>query len=214
MADAIILAGGGGHCKSCIEVIEANGKFEIKGILDDQLSAGSQIMGYLVLGGDDLIASLAMENNYFLITVGQIESPAIRIRIAHKILHANGFPATVVAAGASVSRSSSLGEGTIVMQHVIVNGNSRIGQHAILNNKCLVEHDTVVGDFCHISTGAIVNGNCLIGDRVFIGSGAVLTNGVSIAPDVVIGAGSVVIHSINEPGVYAGNPARKISKSS
>jgi len=30
----IILLGAGGHCKSCIDVIEAEGKFTIVGILD------------------------------------------------------------------------------------------------------------------------------------------------------------------------------------
>ena len=30
----IILVGGGGHCKSCIDVIEAEGRFIIKGIID------------------------------------------------------------------------------------------------------------------------------------------------------------------------------------
>ena len=30
----IILVGGGGHCKSCIDVIEAESRFTIKGIID------------------------------------------------------------------------------------------------------------------------------------------------------------------------------------
>ena len=33
---------------------------------------------------------------------------------------------------------------------------------------------------------------------------------VEIADNVVIGAGSVVTKNINEPGIYAGNPAKKI----
>ncbi len=30
----IILIGGGGHCKSCIDVIEQEGRFQITGIVD------------------------------------------------------------------------------------------------------------------------------------------------------------------------------------
>nr|HQU73633.1 N-acetyltransferase [Calditrichia bacterium] len=33
---------------------------------------------------------------------------------------------------------------------------------------------------------------------------------VRICDNVVIGAGSVVTRDITEPGIYAGNPARKI----
>jgi len=43
---------------------------------------------------------------------------------------------------------------------------------------------------------------------VCIGSGAVILP-VNICANVIIGAGSVVTRDIVEPGVYAGNPARK-----
>lgn len=48
-----------------------------------------------------------------------------------------------------------------------------------------------------------------IGNHVSIGSNATILP-VKICDDTVIGAGSVVTHDINEPGIYAGNPARKI----
>jgi len=48
-----------------------------------------------------------------------------------------------------------------------------------------------------------------IGNHVSIGSNATILP-VSICDDVVIGAGAVVTKDILQPGVYAGNPARKI----
>ena len=42
----LILLGGGGHCKSCIEVIEAEGKFTIAGILDVADKLGMDILSY------------------------------------------------------------------------------------------------------------------------------------------------------------------------
>ena len=36
----LILIGGGGHCKSCIEVIESTDEWEIKGILDQNITGG------------------------------------------------------------------------------------------------------------------------------------------------------------------------------
>jgi acetyltransferase-like isoleucine patch superfamily enzyme len=47
-----------------------------------------------------------------------------------------------------------------------------------------------------------------IGNRVSIGSNATVLP-VDICDDVVVGAGSVVTRDITEPGIYAGNPARK-----
>ena len=49
----------------------------------------------------------------------------------------------------------------------------------------------------------------IIGDKVFIGSNATILP-VEICNDVIIGAGAVVTKNINEPGIYAGNPAKKI----
>ena len=48
-----------------------------------------------------------------------------------------------------------------------------------------------------------------IGDNVLIGSNSSILP-VSITDNVIIGAGSVVTKNIFEPGVYAGNPAKKI----
>ena len=49
-----------------------------------------------------------------------------------------------------------------------------------------------------------------IGNHVSIGSNATILP-VDICDHVVIGAGAVVTKSITEPGIYAGNPARKLS---
>ena len=51
----------------------------------------------------------------------------------------------------------------------------------------------------------------LIGNQVSIGSNATVLP-VEICDNVVIGAGSVVTKNILEPGVYAGNPAKKMKE--
>ena len=54
-------------------------------------------------------------------------------------------------------------------------------------------------------------GHVVIGDNVFIGRGAIITRNVTIGDNVIIGAGSVVTKDCASNGVYAGNPARKIT---
>ena len=48
-----------------------------------------------------------------------------------------------------------------------------------------------------------------IGNDVSLGSNATILP-VRICDHVVVGAGAVVTKDITEPGIYAGNPARKI----
>ena len=210
MTNKIVLIGGGGHCKACIDVIET-ANFEIAGIVDKKPDAGG-ILNYGIIGDDDDIGDLVKKDYVFLITIGQIKNSSGRTRLFEKIKQLDGRFATVIASSAIASKSCTLGEGTIVMHQAIVNAAATIGSNCIINNGAIIEHDCSVGDHTHISTAAVINGNCIIGNRVFVGSNSVVAQGIQIANDVVIGAGSVVIRNIMQPGVFAGNPVRRISE--
>lgn len=208
MKRPLIFVGGGGHCKSVIEAAESVG-FIIKGILDVPAQVGKAVFGYKVLGTDDDIPQYVDECQ-FVITIGFIKNPILRIKLYNKVREAGGRLATIIASTAHVSKYATLGEGTVVMHHAFVNAGAYIGNNVILNTLSNIEHDVVVGDNCHISTGTIVNGDCVIGEDVFIGSNSVITNGLSISNDCIIGAGSVVINDLSIAGTYVGNPARLI----
>lgn len=201
----LILIGGGGHCKSVIDVAESTG-YNILGVLDIPEEVGKSVLDYKVIGTDDDIPQYA-DKAAFIITIGFIKNPAIRVRIYNKVKTAGGNLTTIVASTAHVSRYATLGEGTVVMHHAVVNAGAQVGANCIINTFCNIEHDAVIGDQCHISTGTMVNGDCKVGERVFIGSQSVLANGITVGEDIIIGAGSVVRKSIAEKGVYAGNPA-------
>lgn len=205
MSKNLILVGGGGHCKSVIDVAESAG-YKILGILDMPEDVGKQVLDYKVIGTDDDIPHY-VDKAEFIITVGFIKNPAIRIKIYNRIKEAGGKLATIVASTARVSRHASLGEGTVVMHQAFVNAGAQIGANCIINTFCNIEHDAHVGDQCHISTGTMVNGDCKIGERVFVGSQSVLANGVTIGDDIIVGAASFVRKSIFKKGIYSGNPA-------
>ena len=201
----LILVGGGGHCKSVIEVAESAG-YNILGILDMPEEVGKTVLDYKVIGTDADIPKY-VDKVDFVVTVGFIKNPAIRIRIFDQIKNAGGKLATLVASTARVSKYAEIGEGTVVMHQAFVNAGAKIGCNCIINTFCNVEHDARIGDQCHISTGTMVNGDCKIGDRVFVGSQSVLANGITIGEDIIVGAGSLVRKSISTKGIYSGNPA-------
>ena len=84
----IILVGGGGHCKSVIDVIEQEGKFKIAGIIDRPNLLGSKILGYKFIGCDNDLKSLAKKYPYALITVGQIKSSTLRKKLFNLVNNA------------------------------------------------------------------------------------------------------------------------------
>lgn len=206
MKRPLILIGGGGHCKSVIEVAESAG-YEIKGILDMPDEVGKEVLpGHRVIGTDDEIPQY-VEVCDFVITVGFIKNPALRIKLYNKVKAAGGRLATIIASTAYVSKYAELGEGTVIMHHAFVNAGAKIGDNCIINTFVNIEHDAEVGNQCHISTGTMVNGECKIGENCFIGSQSVCANCIEIASDIIVGAGSVVRKSIRMKGIYAGNPA-------
>lgn len=206
MKRSLILIGGGGHCKSVIEVAESAG-YEIKGILDMPDEVGKEVLpGHKIIGIDEDIPQYVEECD-FVITVGFIKNPALRIKLYNKVKAAGGRLATIIASTAHVSKYAELGEGTVIMHQAFVNAGAKIGDNCIINTFVNIEHDAEVGSQCHISTGTMVNGECKIGENCFIGSQSVCANCIEIASDIIVGAGSVVRKSIRVKGIYAGNPA-------
>ena len=202
----LILVGGGGHCKSVIDVAESAG-YAIMGVLDKPEELGKSVLSYKVIGTDDDIPAF-VDKAEFVITVGQIKTNMIRKKIARLIDDAGGKLATIIAQDAAVSKYAEIGEGTVIMHKCVVNAGAKIGKNCINNTMADIEHDAEIGDFCHVSTGVMVNGGAKVGCDVFIGSGSVVYNCVSVCSEATVAAGSVVIESINQPNVYFGCPAK------
>ena len=206
----LILIGGGGHGKSCIDVIEATGMYRIAGILDRPEKVGLRVLGYPILGTRQDIAGLVEKGYAFCVAIGQIDSCYVR-KSFYEELTARGAELPVIRSpSAYVSEHAMIGAGTLVMHSAIVNAGAIIGENCIINTGVLVEHDVRVSDHVHIATRAVVNGGCEIGEGVLVGSGSILRQGIAITSRTTIGAGSNVVNSISEPGVYVGNPAKRI----
>lgn len=204
---ALILVGGGGHCKSVIDAALSAG-FEVRGILDMPEKARTEVLGVEVVGTDDDVHKYVTDCR-FVITVGQIKSAASRRRLAERIEAAGGEFATIVASTARVSPFARVGDGAVVLHGACVNADAVVGRHCIVNTCAVIEHDVEVGDFTHISTNSSVNGGAEIGDNCFIGSGTVVNQGVGVASGVVVASASLVNKSIRVAGIYAGVPVKR-----
>lgn len=204
----LILLGGGGHCKSVIDVAVSAG-YTILGILDKPEEVGKMVLDYEVIGVDDDIP-LYVDKAEFIITVGFIKDPTLRIKLYNKVLNAGGKFATLIASTAHVSKYATIGTGTVIMHQAVVNAGAVIGDNVIINTFANIEHDVHIGNQCHISTGAIINGNANIADETFVGSQSVVNQGINFAGGVIASL-SVLTKSTTQRGIYAGCPAKLIN---
>lgn len=107
-----------------------------------------------------------------------------------------------------------------IQKGVKVGARSKVQSHSFLCELLTIGQDCFIGHgvmFINdtFSDGGPAGGdstkwkNTKIGNHVSIGSNTTVLP-VEVCDYVVIGAGSVVTKNILEPGVYAGNPCRKI----
>ena len=134
----IILIGGGGHCKSVIDVIEQESQFAIVGIVDKPKFLGTNILGYPVIGSDSDLESLAKIHSYALVTVGQIRSSETRIRLFNLAKKVGFSLPTLISSRAYVSKHADVFDGTVVMNDVLINAGVSIGSNCIVNSKTLI----------------------------------------------------------------------------
>lgn len=120
----------------------------------------------------------------------------------------------------------SLSDDVFVGPFVEIQRGVRIGSRTRVQSHAFICELVTIGEDCFISHGAKFVNDCFegggpargdqkkwratrLGDRVSIGTNATILP-VDICNDVVVGAGAVVVRSISEPGIYAGNPAKKL----
>jgi len=119
----------------------------------------------------------------------------------------------------------SIGDESFIGPFVEVQRRARIGARTRIQSHSFVCELTEIGDDCFVGHGVMFVNDLLrdgpaydqperwvgarVGDHVSIGSNATILP-VRICSRAVIGAGAVVTHDIDEPGIYAGVPARKL----
>jgi acetyltransferase-like isoleucine patch superfamily enzyme len=107
-----------------------------------------------------------------------------------------------------IQKNVKIGFGTKVQSHSFICELVTIGSNCFIGHGVMFINDKFV-------MGKPAGGNIdlwnstFVSDNVYIGSNSTILP-VQICSNVVIGAGSVVTKDINQPGIYAGNPAKLI----
>jgi sugar O-acyltransferase (sialic acid O-acetyltransferase NeuD family) len=196
----VALIGAGGLAYEVISFLEKSYRYNVEYLYDSTIKEDIKKNGYL-------ISNKFKSDIPHFIAVGYPETKQKIIKsIKEHLKLASPFIHSLGAQGKDVY----IGDGSVIYPMVTLTSNISIKQMATINSNSLIGHDCKIGEMFHASTGAAVSGNVTIGDRVFLGANSCIKEKISICSDVIIGAGGVVIRDITNPGVYAGNPVRKL----
>ena len=122
--------------------------------------------------------------------------------------------------GCDIGNDSFIGPFVELQKNVKIGQRTRIQSHTFIcelvtiGNDCFIGHGVMFINDLFAKGGPARGETSLwkktrIGNFVSIGSNATILP-VEVCDNVVIGAGSVVAKDILQPGVYAGNPAKKL----
>lgn len=208
--EKVIIFGASGHAKVIIESILLSKEYEIAGLIDSYKPKGQKLLGYEILGKEDLVQNLFDQG----ITKGVI---AIgdnwqRMKMYERIIEiAPGFEfITVVHPSAIISPFSKIGKGTVILSSATINTDANIGDFCIINTDANFGHDGILGDFSSLAPGVTTGGNVTIGKCSAISLGTSIIQGVRIGDHSLVGACSLLLHDVKDLVLVYGQPAKEI----
>jgi len=191
--EALLVYGGGGHGKSLIELIRAEGRFTVVGVIDDGLPAGSKVLDVPVLGGRQLLAEARKRGAQKAVNaVGGIGTIQSRIDV-FRLLKEEGFECpTVIHPSAWIEPSANMEHGVQVFPHAYVGSDASLAFGVIINTSAVVSHDCHIGRYANIAPGSLLAGGVCIGEAVLVGMGVTVNLDVSIGARARVGNSAVV----------------------
>jgi sugar O-acyltransferase (sialic acid O-acetyltransferase NeuD family) len=204
----MILYGGGGHAKTVLEMAQAIAAFRMAGIVDDNIPAGTSVLGLPVLGGREVLPGL-LERGIQLAAngVGGIIDINVRVRL-FELLEDLGFALpSLVHPRATVERSAQAGDGVQVFANAYVGSSAVLRAKCMVNTGAIVSHDCEIGSYSHIAPGALLAGHVKVGERSLVGMGVTTAIGITIGTGVRIGNGAILYADVPDKAII---PAGKV----
>ncbi|HUW96835.1 MAG TPA: acetyltransferase [Anaerolineae bacterium] len=203
-----IIFGAGPHGGVVVEVLRAQGLFEVLGFLDDNICThGTFVGGVPVLGGIEWAVANAAEDLAAIVAIGSNDA---RVAAANRLRACGVQLVNAIHPSAVVMGNTELGTGNLICPGAIVVAGTRIENEVILNTGATIDHDSVVHTGAQVASGVHTAGRVTIGRGAFIGVGAVLGPNVSIGDGCIVGAGSIVLSDLPANVIATGKPAKVV----
>jgi acetyltransferase EpsM len=190
---AILVYGGGGHGKAIIDVIRDMRTYRVVGIIDDNIPAGTLVLGVPVLGSAQKLEEIHRQGVRLAANgVGGIGNVDIRAGAFEKLAKAGYVCPILVHRTAFIEPSSILEAGVQIMAHAYVGGDTRLGFGTLVNIGATVAHDCQLGNVVNLSPQATLAGGVCVDDYAQIGMCATVNVNLKIGCRVRIGNGAIV----------------------
>lgn len=206
--DLVVVGSGGLDIVRLIEDINADKEtYNFLGFLEeDESKIGTEILGYPVLGNDDLLLD---KLSHCEVVNNVMHTPRIHERVSNKLkekYHIVDFP-NVIHPDVDL-RSVRLGCGNIIYKHNSLGPMVEIGDFNILYHTS-IGHESKLGNY-NLLAKSVVGARVKLGSYNLIGNSTTLANLVRIGDDNEVSVGSVVMKNVTNNHHLMGYPAIEI----
>jgi UDP-N-acetylbacillosamine N-acetyltransferase len=140
----LLIIGAGGHGKDVTETAEDIGYDEIA-YLDDN--------NPMAIGKFDELEKFRDQYENAFVALGNNK---LRSDLIKRLKEAGYNVPSLIHPSAYISRSATIGDGTIIEPRAVLNARCKIGEGCIISTGAIIDHDAEVGEYCNIKTGALV----------------------------------------------------------
>ena len=207
----LILVAASGLAREVLSMLESIPQFSVVGILDDEpILRGTSIRGNPILGPLDAVARYPEAQ--LLLCAGRGSARRHIFERLAALGVEDGRYATVTDPSAAVSGTCSIGAGSILLAQSALTTDVRLGRHVVVMPNATLTHDNVLEDFATICAGVSLGGSVTIGAAAYIGMNASVRERVIVGPDSTVGMAACVLNDIPAGEVWAGVPARSLTR--
>lgn len=199
----VIIIGAGGHAAEIDEYIQFNKQVKkgtqlnVVGFLDDMQENYNKYQFSAPLLGD-ISNHVIRHHQAYLIGIANLK---YRRYIVEKFINGGGKFESFVHCNAYISKSASIGIGSIICPHVNIGPNVNVGNYTLINSRCSLGHDTTIGDYNFISPNVCFSGHTTIGSENLFGINSASIPGISIGNRNKIAAGMILDQNLGDETV-------------
>ena len=197
----IVIYGGGGHGRMCLDILKIENKYNVVGYIDDD---PAMILAEYVkyLGTKNILKKLYEKNlKNIVLGIGFLNNMNKRLKLYDEIRSHGYYIPNIIHTQAVIEPSVKIGDGNQIFAGSIIGSNVVIKNNCIINSGAIISHDCIINDNVHITPGAILGGGVEVRENSIIGMGATILLGVKIGKNVTINNGVSVYKNIPDGSV-------------
>ena len=199
--DKLIIYGNGQMARMFLHF--ARLEFDVVALtVDSAVLTEDSIEGLPVVAFEALETRFPPAGHSLITAVGYREMNALRARKTAEA-RARGYRLARYVHPSVVRHANvTIGDNSIVLDHVALHPGTRIGEGVFIASNVSVGHGCRIGDWCWINSGVSIGGETVVGDATFLGMNATLGDNISVGRQCYVGAQTLVTRPTEAESVH------------